>query len=178
MHGSIVTSYMGKETTVCPDVTATMTELETATVEALSCYPTYGSLDVEEYFKYCEFSDEQLRKACQPDQYMSTSFVQCWPPIKDESQPLPEIDSTFEVNFLMNYGTPGCDDVFRNWWGHWLDPSDAALQVDALCLPVLREIVNKCTWNGGQASNKCGTFKFQSCVKGIGCQWGNPGFNG
>lgn len=60
MHGPIITRYQGKEATVCPDATATMTELETPIAEALSCYPTRGSSDVEEFFKFCDFARDQL----------------------------------------------------------------------------------------------------------------------
>lgn len=96
--------------------------------------------------------------------------------------PLPHANDDFKIRFERADDAPDdCEYVFSKYVDISLnDPyhNDVPLRVDAFCIPVLQEIVDKCTWNGGEAKNPCGRFKFQSCVKDKGCKWGDPGFNG
>lgn len=183
MHGSIVTRYQGKETTVCPDATATMTELETPTAEAVSCYPTRGTLDVEEFFKFCEFSEEQLYNACDTEITDDRGVaVGCNQAIKDIYRPRPHYYNTFRMMFEKADDAPDdCDYLFSPTYfdDHYYKTLPLRTNANnALCVPVLQEIATKCSWNGGEAKNPCGTFKFQSCFREHGCKWGDPSFEG
>lgn len=181
MHGSIVTTYQGEETTVCPDATATMTEIETPTAEALSCYPTHGSADVEEFFKFCGFGSDQLHEACQTGMGDKGVGVQCVQPIKDIYNPLPHYYNEFRMILERADDAPDdCKYLFPDPQDRNIDEirEGMASRIDALCVPMLQEIAGECTWNGGEVKNQCGTFKFQSCVEGKGCKWGDPGFDG
>ena len=107
--------------------------------------------------------------------------VQCIQPIKDLWNPLPHYHNDFRITFERADDAPdGCEYVFSKYVDTSLDypyEYDVPLRIDVFCTPVLQVIMDKCTWNGGEAKNPCGTSKFQSCIKGKGCKWGDPGYD-
>jgi hypothetical protein len=48
------------------------------------------------------------------------------------------------------------------------------VRVDTLCILALEAIRDKCTWNGGEARNQYGTFKYQSNSPGYPSKCGLP----
>ena len=68
------------------------------------------------------------------------------------------------------------DDCGYVFYQNTSDEKDKAnAQIDRLCIPVIEAIRDKCTWNGGEVKNECGTFKYQSCKLGRPCLWGSSG---
>lgn len=54
------------------------------------------------------------------------------------------------------------------------DEGEVNGRIDALCIPALQAIKDKCTWNGGEVRNICGMFKYQSTPRGYQVVWGSP----
>jgi len=179
MHGEIVTTYLGKETTVCPDATATMTGINPGMpTEEPSCYPTHGAPhdnpDLDELIKLCGAGMPEFAAVCRTDASSDQGItVRC--PGGGGSQRLPINNNYYRAWFEKADDAPeDCNYLFNQ--GGSDNDDEVGVRVDALCIPVFEAIRDKCTWNGGEAKNQCGTFKYQSCSwKSGGCKVGSPG---
>lgn len=176
MHGEIVTTYLGKVTTVCPDATATMTGIEngTPTVEP-SCYPTHGpphnNPDLDQLIKLCKAGKPEFAAVCRSDASKDIN-VQC-PGGAQVKRPNPLFDNHYDAWFEKANDAPAdCRYLFKQ--GGSTDDNAVGARVDALCIPAFEAIRDKCPWNGGEVRNQCGTFKYQSCVLGAPCKVGDP----
>lgn len=174
MHGSIVTTISGTETTVCPDATATATEAEDGTpAEEPSCYPTHGSPhndpDRDEIIRLCWATESDFANICRQEGKKEGVDVAC--PGSTGGRDLPIVNNHYDAWFEKADGAPeDCNYLFSEG----ASEDEAAGPVDVLCVPAFVAIRNKCFWNGGEVRNKCGTFKYQSCPKGGVCEPGDP----
>ena len=179
MHGQIVTTYSGKATTVCPDATATTTsiQVETQTLEP-SCYPTHGPPHDkpwnDELIKLCRAVKGNFASVCKSNARNGVS-VDCpglnvpkgWPAVK------PIESNTYWAYFEQADKAPEyCKSLFEG--GGSGNKNDVDARIDTLCVPAFEAIQKKCTWNGGEVKNQCGTFKYQSCPIGKICAPGKP----
>lgn len=178
MHGTLVTKHRGKETTVCPDATATMDGIESGTPTAdPSCYLTHGpphdNPDEDELIKICMAGKSEFAAVCRTeikkDIGISVGCPGQWSGRNDSPVKNNHYNAWFE---RANDVPEDCDYLFRQ--GDFDDDNEVGIRVDALCIPVFKTIRDKCTWNRGEVKNQCGTFKYQSCSLGVLCKWGSP----
>lgn len=181
MHGSIVTNYLGTETTVCPDATATMTEIGGGTpTEEPSCYPTHGephdNPDTDQLIKLCRAGKSEFAAVCR-SKNDSTGKIDVGCPGRsdfDRGDYPPVRYNHYDAFFEKADDAPeDCDYLFGQ--GGSDNDDEVGARVDALCIPAFEAIKEKCTWNGGEVKNACGTFKYQSCPNGGTCKPGSPG---
>ncbi|SPO03657.1 uncharacterized protein DNG_06340 [Cephalotrichum gorgonifer] len=177
MHGSIVTTYQGKETTVCPDATATMTSIETPTAEP-SCYPTHGpphdNPANDELLKLCGAGKSEFAGVCRTKMGEGLGYANVGCPNAGAGTQNPIQNNHYGAQFEKADNAPEeCNYLFG--LGGSDNDDEVGVRVDALCIPVFEAIRDKCSWNGGEAKTPCGTFKYQSCPLGSKCNFGNPG---
>lgn len=190
-----MTTISGTETTVCPDATATPAEgeeeedddeddndenddnngdddddIDEAPVEEPSCYPTHGdNMDRDRIIGLCWAQESDFAKVCRSEPEENGIDVAC--PGHTGGNTLPIANNNYDAWFDKADDAPAeCDSLFQG--GD--DNDEVGARVDALCVPAFMAIRNKCNWNGGEAKNKCGTFKYQSCPLDGNCKPGDP----
>lgn len=189
MHASKTVTVSGTETVACPDVYQTMTGgdgngsttipnvVPTATYEA-SCYPTYtvGYPDPskEELVKICAMGQSDWTTICRGAGWSDAATVDCPGRRDPNNQHGPIWDNNYFRWFVKADNAPAeCGDVFGN-----VDVNDSAkmLNVANLCVAAFEAITGKCNMNGGEVTNACGTFKYESCgtVSDDSCTPGHP----
>ncbi|CRK41581.1 hypothetical protein BN1723_015939 [Verticillium longisporum] len=174
IHGEIVTTYLGKETTVCPDATATMTGIQdgTPTVEP-SCYPTHGpehsNPELDELIKICNAGKSEFAAVCRSNASRNIE-VRCpgrrgpWEPVSND-----------RYHAWFKFADEAPEDCRYLFGDNGAKNDDAVgARVDALCIPAFEAIKKKCSWNGGEVKNQCGTFVYQSCPLSRWCEPGHP----
>lgn len=175
MRGQITTTYLGNPTTVCPDAVATMTIEDGTPTEEPSCYPTHGpphdDPEVDELIKLCAAGWATWGIVCRDP---NTRIRVSCPGGALENWFAPTSNNEYHAWFEKAEDAPeDCDYLFGQ---NGSDDDDAVgARIDALCEPPFQAIRDKCTWNGGEVKNQCGTFKYQSCPRGHDCQPGSPG---
>ncbi|KAM0645771.1 hypothetical protein ACHAQF_000085 [Verticillium nonalfalfae] len=154
----IVTTYLGKETTVCPDATATMTGIQDGTPTAEpSCYPTHGPEHsdpvMDELIKICNADKSDFAAVCRSNTNRNIE-VRChgqrgpWEPVSNNKYFAwfkPADKAPEDCRYLFGDNDAKDDDA-------------VGARVDALCIPAFEAIKKKCSWNGGEVKNQCGTF--------------------
>ena len=176
MHGHTVTTHDGTETTVCPDVAATNTEIPSQAIPEPSCYPTHGpphvDKDRDELIRLCWADKDEFDPICKSNNAIGASGTPISCPNGSKGLDRPTYNNHYDVRFVPADGAPDdCEYIFGR------SPDEYAgvqLAVDALCIPAFQAIRNKCFWNGGEVSTECGTFMYQSCPKDKECEWGSP----
>lgn len=180
MHGQIITTFLGKVTTVCPDATATMTGIQGGTPTAEpSCYPTHGpphtNPKLDQLIKLCGASESTFGAVCATDRGGDRIEVGC--PLKSQGkQSDPVQNNNYWAWFEKADNAPkDCKYLFRQAGSSINNDNEARPRVDALCIPAFEAIRDKCPWNGGEVKNQCGTFKYMSCPYVRDCKPGSPG---
>ena len=177
MRAQITTTYLGTPTTVCPDAVATMTGIEDGTpTEEPTCYPTHGpphdNPENDELIKICAAGDGEWAAVCRSD--ANTRITVHCPGRPSGTFHIPVANNGYYAWFEKAEDAPAdCEYLFGQ---NGSDNDDmVGPRIDALCFPPFEAIRDKCTWNGGEVKNQCGTFKYQSCPYSGGCEPGSPG---